>query len=152
MPASSLPPSKRRTFAVRHDPTQDPSTASTFAREILIIMSEQGFTAPCSDVFQEDAMSRTIVVGAGMVGLATAWHLQERGVDVTVIDRVGVAAGSSWGNAGWLTPGKTIPLADTGLWTYGPKALLDPDAALHVPFRVDAGLWSFLARFAMHGT
>lgn len=97
-------------------------------------------------------MTRTIVVGAGMVGLATAWHLQERGVDVTVIDRVGVAAGSSWGNAGWLTPGKTIPLADTGLWTYGPKALLDPDAALHVPFRVDAGLWSFLARFAAHGT
>ncbi|MGN7979025.1 NAD(P)/FAD-dependent oxidoreductase [Microbacterium sp. 22195] len=97
-------------------------------------------------------MTRTIVVGAGMVGLATAWHLQERGVEVTVIDRVGVAAGSSWGNAGWLTPGKTIPLADTGLWTYGPKALLDPDAALHVPFRVDAGLWSFLAQFAAHGT
>ncbi|GAA2895984.1 NAD(P)/FAD-dependent oxidoreductase [Microbacterium esteraromaticum] len=97
-------------------------------------------------------MSRTIVVGAGMVGLATAWHLQERGVEVTVIDRVGVGAGSSWGNAGWLTPGKTIPLADTGLWTYGPKALLDPDAALHVPFRVDPGLWMFLGQFAAHGT
>ena len=97
-------------------------------------------------------MVRTIVVGAGMVGLATAWHLQERGVEVTVIDRVGVAAGSSRGNAGWLTPGKTIPLADPSLWSYGPKALLDPDAALHVPFRVDPGLWSFLARFAAHGT
>lgn len=97
-------------------------------------------------------MTRTIVVGAGMVGLATAWHLQERGVEVTVIDRVGIAAGSSWGNAGWLTPGKTIPLADTGLWTYGPKALLDPDAALHVPFRVDPGLWMFLGQFAAHGT
>jgi D-amino-acid dehydrogenase len=97
-------------------------------------------------------MTRAIVVGAGMVGLATAWHLQERGVEVTVIDRVGVAAGSSWGNAGWLTPGKAMPLADPSLWTYGPKALLDPDAALHVPLRVDAGLWTFLARFAAHGT
>lgn len=97
-------------------------------------------------------MARSIVIGAGMVGLATAWHLQEHGVEVTVIDRAGVAAGSSWGNAGWLTPGKTIPLADPGLWTYGPKALMDPDAALHVPLRVDAGLWSFLARFASHGT
>ncbi|WP_167046094.1 FAD-binding oxidoreductase [Salinibacterium sp. ZJ454] len=97
-------------------------------------------------------MVRSIVVGAGMVGLATAWHLQEHGVEVTVIDRTGVAAGSSWGNAGWLTPGKTIPLADPSLWTYGPRALIDPDAALHVPFRVDAGLWSFLARFASHGT
>lgn len=97
-------------------------------------------------------MTRSIVVGAGMVGLATAWHLQERGVEVTVIDRVGVAAGSSWGNAGWLTPGKAIPLADPTLWSYGPRALLDSDAALHVPLRIDAGLWAFLARFAAHGT
>ncbi|MBO0518190.1 NAD(P)/FAD-dependent oxidoreductase, partial [Streptomyces beijiangensis] len=50
------------------------------------------------------------VVGAGMVGLSTAWFLQERGVDVTVYDRAGVAAGSSWGNAGWLTPGLATPL------------------------------------------
>lgn len=97
-------------------------------------------------------MVTSIVIGAGMVGLATAWHLQQHGVEVTVLDRSGVAAGSSWGNAGWLTPGKAIPLADPSLWTYGAKALLDPDAALHVPFRVDAGLWSFLARFAAHGT
>lgn len=97
-------------------------------------------------------MAHSIVIGAGMVGLATAWHLQERGVEVTVIDRAGVAAGSSWGNAGWLTPGKAIPLADPSLWTYGPTALLDPDAALHVPLRVDVNLWSFLARFAAHGT
>ncbi|MBS1905272.1 MAG: FAD-binding oxidoreductase [Actinobacteria bacterium] len=97
-------------------------------------------------------MVRSMVIGAGMVGLATAWHLQEQGVEVTVIDRAGVAAGSSWGNAGYLTPGKTIPLADPSLWTYGPRALMDPDAALHVPFRVDPGLWSFLAQFAAHGT
>ena len=97
-------------------------------------------------------VARSIVVGAGMVGLATAWHLQEHGVEVTVVDRTGVAAGSSWGNAGWLTPGKAIPLADPSLWTYGPRALLDPDAALHVPFRVDPALWTFLARFAAHGT
>ncbi|WP_307815914.1 NAD(P)/FAD-dependent oxidoreductase [Myceligenerans indicum] len=93
-----------------------------------------------------------IVVGAGMVGLATAWHLQERGVDVTVVDRTGVAAGSSWGNAGWLTPGMAMPLADPSLWSYGPRALLDPDAALSVPFRWDAGLWAFLARFMRHAT
>ncbi len=97
-------------------------------------------------------MARAIVIGAGFVGLSTAWHLQEHGVEVTVVDKTGVAAGSSWGNAGWLTPGKAIPLADPSLWTYGPKALMDPDAALHVPFRFDIGLWSFLARFASHGT
>lgn len=47
---------------------------------------------------------RVAIIGAGMVGLCTAWYLQERSVDVTVFDSDGVAAGSSWGNAGWLTP------------------------------------------------
>ena len=47
---------------------------------------------------------RVCIVGAGMVGLSTAWFLQERGVEVTVLDRKGIAAGASWGNAGWITP------------------------------------------------
>ena len=61
------------------------------------------------------APERVAVVGAGMVGLATAWFLQERGVEVTVIDRDGVAAGASWGNAGWLTPGIATPVSYTHL-------------------------------------
>lgn len=97
-------------------------------------------------------MKTATVVGAGMVGLATAWHLQERGVEVTVLDRHGVASGASWGNAGWLTPGMAMPLADPSLWAYGPKAMLDPDAALSVPFRFDAALWAFLARFMANAT
>jgi D-amino-acid dehydrogenase len=98
------------------------------------------------------APSTAVVVGAGMVGLATAWHLQERGVEVTVLDRSGVAAGASWGNAGWLTPGMAMPLSDPSVWTYGPKALVDPAAPLHIPARLDPQLWKFLARFALHGT
>ncbi|WP_349897296.1 NAD(P)/FAD-dependent oxidoreductase [Parafrigoribacterium soli] len=93
-----------------------------------------------------------VVVGAGMVGLATAWHLQEHGVEVTVLDKAGVASGSSWGNAGWLTPGMAMPLSDPSVWSYGPKALLDPNAPLHVPFRVDPKLWNFLLRFVSRGT
>ncbi len=97
-------------------------------------------------------MSSVIVVGAGMVGLATAWHLQERGHEVTVLDQKGVAAGSSWGNAGWLAPAKTIPLSNPDLWAYGPQALFDPDAALHMPVRFDPKLWAFLARFMAQAT
>jgi D-amino-acid dehydrogenase len=50
-----------------------------------------------------------IVVGAGIVGLSTAWFLQERGVDVTVVDRSGMASGASWANAGWIAPGLILP-------------------------------------------
>ena len=93
---------------------------------------------------------KTIVVGAGMVGLSTAWYLQEIGHEVTVIDRDGVAAGSSWGNAGWLSPGKTIPLANRDLWAYTPTALLDPDAALHVPIPPSPRVVDFGLRFLLH--
>lgn len=89
-----------------------------------------------------------IVVGAGIVGLSTAWFLQERGVQVDVVDRGGVAAGASWGNAGWIAPGLAIPLNEPSVLRYGLRSLLNPAAPLHVPATVDPGLWSFLIRFA----
>ena len=36
-----------------------------------------------------------LVVGAGVHGLSTAWHLAEDGDDVLVVDKTGVAAGAS---------------------------------------------------------
>ncbi|MGW6449826.1 NAD(P)/FAD-dependent oxidoreductase [Lentzea sp. NPDC055074] len=91
-----------------------------------------------------------VVVGAGVVGLSTAWFLQERGVEVTVVDRTGVAAGASWGNAGWIAPGLAIPLNEPAVLRYGLRSLFDPAAPLHIPLTADPGLWSFLARFATH--
>jgi D-amino-acid dehydrogenase len=95
---------------------------------------------------------RVVVVGAGMVGLSTAWFLQEHGLDVTVVDRVGVGAGSSWGNAGWLSPGMAVPLPEPGVLRYSLTALMDPKASLSVPPTVDLALWRFLARFAKRCT
>lgn len=93
-----------------------------------------------------------VVVGAGVVGLSTAWFLQEHGVEVTVLDRRGVAAGSSWGNAGYLSPALSIPLPEPSVLRYGLRSLLDRDAPLYVPATVDPGLWTFLARFARRCT
>ncbi|PQD99378.1 amino acid dehydrogenase [Mycobacterium sp. EPG1] len=91
-----------------------------------------------------------IVVGAGIVGLSTAWFLQERGVEVTVIDRGGVAAGASWGNAGWVSPALTAPLNSPSVLREGLHALADPAAPLHIPLRADLSLARFLLRFAAH--
>ncbi|MHA6799447.1 NAD(P)/FAD-dependent oxidoreductase [Bounagaea algeriensis] len=93
-----------------------------------------------------------VVVGAGVVGLSTAWFLQERGVEVTVLDRSGVAAGASWGNAGLLSPGLAVPLNEPAVLRYGLRSLLDPGAPLHVPFRWNPGLWRFLLQFAARCT
>lgn len=93
-----------------------------------------------------------VVVGAGMVGLATAWFLQEEGVRVTVVDREGVAAGSSWGNAGWLAPALTLPLPDPTILGTGVKAAISPSSPVYVPFTTNPQLLKFLAAFARHCT
>ncbi|WP_436702144.1 NAD(P)/FAD-dependent oxidoreductase [Nocardioides sp. BYT-33-1] len=95
---------------------------------------------------------RVAVVGAGMVGLATAWHLQERGVEVTVLDRDGVAAGSSWGNAGWLTPSIAVPLPEPAVLKFGVRAVLSPSSPVYVPPTADLRLLRFLARFTRNCT
>ncbi|MBS9534039.1 FAD-binding oxidoreductase [Mycobacterium sp. M1] len=91
-----------------------------------------------------------IVVGAGIVGLSTAWFLQERGVQVTLVDRVGVAAGSSWGNAGWISPALAIPLNEGANVRYGLRSLLSSAAPLQIPWNAGPSMWSFLLSFAAH--
>lgn len=89
-----------------------------------------------------------VVVGAGIVGLATAWFLQERGVEVTVVDRTGIAAGASTSNAGWIAPALTTPLNGPAVLRHGLRSLYDRTAALRIPLKADAGLAKFLVQFA----
>ncbi|WP_018157234.1 NAD(P)/FAD-dependent oxidoreductase [Demetria terragena] len=93
-----------------------------------------------------------VVIGGGMVGLSTAWFLQEHDVRVTVVERSGIAAGSSWGNAGWLSPGLAVPLSDPSVLKYGLKAVLDPDSPLYLPLKPDAQLMRFLIGFGRRCT
>ncbi|MFG1923289.1 NAD(P)/FAD-dependent oxidoreductase [Cryptosporangium sp. NPDC048952] len=92
------------------------------------------------------------IIGAGMVGLATAWFLQEAGVKVTVYERHLVAAGASWGNAGWLTPGLTAPLPEPAVLRSGLRALLSPASPVYLPLRADPALLRFLRGFVAHST
>jgi D-amino-acid dehydrogenase len=89
-----------------------------------------------------------IVVGAGIVGLSTAWFLQEHGVSVTVVDRTGVAAGASWGNAGWIAPALSVPLNDPRTLRAVLRSLPNRAAPVRIPLSTDATLWRFLLRFA----
>lgn len=96
--------------------------------------------------------AHVVVVGAGVVGLSTAWFLQEHGVRVTVLDRSEPAAGSSWGNAGWVSPGMAIPLSEPSVLKYGIKALFDPDSPLFLPLKADPTMLGFMLGFASRCT
>ncbi len=56
-----------------------------------------------------------VVIGAGIVGAATALALQRDGHEVTLIDREGPAAGASFGNAGAVVNGSCAPTAMPGI-------------------------------------
>lgn len=97
-------------------------------------------------------VGRAAIVGAGIVGLSVAWFLQEHGVDVTVMDRQGVAAGASAGNAGWICPSLAVPLPDKSVLRYGAQSLLRAGAPLRIAPLSPPSTWRFLAGFARHCT
>jgi glycine/D-amino acid oxidase-like deaminating enzyme len=53
----------------------------------------------------QDLQADVCIVGAGVGGLATAWHLAERGVHAVVLDAREVASGASGRNGGFLIAG-----------------------------------------------
>ncbi len=67
-----------------------------------------------------------IVIGAGIVGVTAALALQADGHRVRIIDRKGVAAETSRGNAGAFAFAEVEPLATPGIMRKAPKWLLDP--------------------------
>uniref|UniRef100_UPI003D0BE71C FAD-dependent oxidoreductase n=1 Tax=Shewanella sp. TaxID=50422 RepID=UPI003D0BE71C len=72
------------------------------------------------------------IIGAGIVGLANAIALQQSGFSVRIIDKQGVAAGASFGNAGHFATEQVFPLADPAMLPKLPGMLLDPLG----PFRI----------------
>jgi D-amino-acid dehydrogenase len=89
-----------------------------------------------------------VVVGAGVIGLASALALLEAGRGVRVLDAGRVGCGSSHGNCGTLTPSHAAPLAAPGTIGKVLRWMLTPDAPFYVKPRFDPALWRWFARFA----
>lgn len=66
------------------------------------------------------------IVGAGIIGICTAFKLQEAGRSAVLIDRKGIAEETSRGNAGAFAFSDVIPLATSGVLGKLPKWLSDP--------------------------
>jgi len=73
-----------------------------------------------------------IVVGGGMVGIATAIWLQRAGRLVTLIDMATPSERASYGNAGVLASSSVLPVTMPGLLAKLPKLLPNPNAPLFI--------------------
>jgi D-amino-acid dehydrogenase len=80
---------------------------------------------------------RIAVVGAGIVGVTTAYELSVEGHQVTVFERrAGVAAETSFANAGLVAPGYVTPWAAPGM----PGKVVRHLFSRHAPVRLHANL------------
>ena len=86
-------------------------------------------------------MSRKIlIIGAGVVGLCTAYYCARRGFAVTVIERSGAQRdGCSFGNAGMIVPSHFMPLAAPGMVALGLKWMWNPASPFYIQPRSGHG-------------
>lgn len=90
---------------------------------------------------------RVCVLGAGIVGLASAYALSGAGHEVSVIDRALPGGGASGGNGSQLSYSYVQPLADPGIWAQLPKLLLSPTSPLKFRPQLDPHQWLWGLRF-----
>jgi len=92
------------------------------------------------------------VIGAGIVGVSTAIWLQRDGHAVTLLDKTGVAAGTSYGNAGILASAAVVPVTVPGLFWKAPKMLFDRNQPLFLRWLYLPRLLPFLVKYLKNGT
>ena len=91
---------------------------------------------------------RIAVVGAGIVGVTTAWELAADGHEVTVFERHGSAAAeTSFANAGIVAPGYVTPWAAPGMTAKVLGHLLAAHAPVRVSPRLSAAALPWLWRW-----
>ena len=91
---------------------------------------------------------KVIVLGAGVVGVATAYYLARAGHEVVVVDRRdGVALETSFANGGQISANHTTPWATPGTPRKALRWIGRTDAPLLFHLRFDPALLSWLVRF-----
>ena len=90
---------------------------------------------------------KIIVIGGGIIGLCTAYYLQKEGHQVIIVDQSNMDAGTSYVNAGYLSPSHIIPLAAPGVMKKGIKWMFNSASPLYIKPRLDLDFlkwaWAF---------
>lgn len=96
---------------------------------------------------------KVIVLGAGVLGVTSAWYLAKAGHEVTVIDRQeGPALETSYANAGEISPGYSSPWAAPGIPLKALKWMFQRHAPLVLQPRLDWHRLSWMARMLANCT
>jgi D-amino-acid dehydrogenase len=91
---------------------------------------------------------RVLIIGAGVIGLCTAYYCLRRGFAVTVVERNSARRdGCSFGNAGMVVPSHFVPLAAPGMVALGLKWMWNPASPFYIKPRLDAELFRWGIRF-----
>ncbi len=93
---------------------------------------------------------KVVIVGAGIVGLSTAYYLNKAGIDVTIIDSTDGRDNCSYGNAGYISPSHIIPLASPGIISQGLKWMLNKSSPFYIKPKLSKDLlkWGWLFKKA----
>jgi len=90
---------------------------------------------------------KVIVIGGGIIGLCSAYYLQKKGHQVTIVDQSNLDAGASYVNAGYLSPSHLIPLSAPGVMKKGLKWMFNASSPLYIKPRLDLDFlkwtWAF---------
>lgn len=84
---------------------------------------------------------KVVVIGGGIVGLSSAYYLQQSGHEVTVIDKTDMSSNCSYGNAGYVCPSHFVPLATPGIVKQGLKWMWNVRSPFYVQPRLS---WSLI--------
>ncbi len=91
--------------------------------------------------------SKVVVIGAGVIGLSTAYYCRLLGHEVVVVsDHIESADGCSFGNSGMIVPSHFTPLAAPGMIGLGLRMMLHGDCPFSFAPKLNQRLirWSWL--------
>lgn len=90
---------------------------------------------------------KAIVIGGGIIGLSSAFYLEQSGWDVTVLDKSDFLHNCSYGNAGYICPSHFIPLATPGIVKQGFKWMLNSTSPFYIQPRLSWPLINWGLKF-----
>jgi D-amino-acid dehydrogenase len=97
-------------------------------------------------------MSKVLIIGGGIVGLTSAYYLQKKGYEITILDKGDITDNCSFGNAGMIVPSHFVPLAAPGMIKQGIRWMFNSKSPFYVRPSLNANLINWGLKFMKHAT